>query len=54
MHSMFQVLHSMFHLNHVYVAYVVFQMLHEMLTTLVVKKLYDFIYENLFKQIKFC
>jgi hypothetical protein len=46
-------MHSMFQVLHVYVAYVVFHMLHEMLIISMFNKLCEFKYENLLKQLKF-
>ena len=37
-----------------YVAIVMFLMLYEMMSILVIKKLCEFIYVNLLKQLKFC
>jgi hypothetical protein len=45
---------SMLHCGVSYVAYIMFHMLHEMMSIMVIKKLCDFIYMNLPKQVKFC
>ena len=42
------------HMYDLYVAIVMFYMLHEMMSILVIKSLCEFIYVNLLKQVKFC
>jgi hypothetical protein len=43
----------MFQLWHLYVAIVMFHLLHEIMSIVVIKKFCDFMYENLLKQLRF-